>query len=306
MTDIEATKTESAPLFRATQAPPQDGVASPPWHGQTRVTRSTSNVGLGRWAMEIVRRRELLFILAWREIRVKYKQSVMGFMWAILMPTIIVGAGVFVKFAFASLTGAPMKNADIASVAARSVPWAFFVSTIRFASASLIGNANLVTKIYMPRAIFPLSSVVSQLIDLAVAASVLALLLVFTGGVASLRLLWLPVLFAVLLLQVTGLSIFLSAAALFFRDVKYIVEVIITFAIFFTPVFYDVSMFGRWSRVLLLNPVAPILEGISAVVLGRPLPYVSWLLYSAVVGVVALAGSLLFFKRTEPYFAESV
>jgi lipopolysaccharide transport system permease protein len=109
-----------------------------------------------------------------------------------------------------------------------------------------------------------------------------------------------------MVLLVTGMAIFLSAAALFFRDVKYIVEVIMTFAIFFTPVFYDVSMMGKWSNTLLLNPVAPLLEGINAAVLGRPIPYPGWVLYSAVASLIGFVAAVAFFKRTEPYFAESV
>lgn len=262
--------------------------------------------GFGDWAREIIHRRDLLLLLAWREIKVKYKQSVMGFLWAILMPALIVGAGVVVKFAYASISGKPLDHDDVVSVAVRSVPWAFFVASVRFSSTSLVSNANLVTKIYMPRVIFPISSVLSQLLDLAVASCVLAIFLVVTGGHLTLQLLWLPLLIAILVLLVAGFAIFLSASALFFRDVKYIVEVIITFAIFFTPVFYEVSMFGKWAKVLLLNPVAPLLEAISAAVLGKPVPYAGWVVYSAVAAVVVFVTSLLFFRRSEPYFAEAV
>ena len=262
--------------------------------------------GLGNWLGEIVARRDLLVMLVWREIKVKYKQSVMGFLWAILMPALIVSAGVIVKYAYASLSAKPLQTSDVISVAVRSVPWAFFVASIRFASTSLVSNANLVTKIYMPRVIFPIAAVLSQLIDLGIATVVLAVFLLFTGAHVSVQMLWLPLLLGIMVLLVTGMAIFLSAAALFFRDVKYIVEVIMTFAIFFTPVFYDVSMLGRWAHILLLNPVAPLLEGISAAVLGRPMPVGGWVLYSAVVAVIGFVGALAFFKRTEPYFAESV
>jgi ABC-type polysaccharide/polyol phosphate export permease len=258
------------------------------------------------WLRELVARRDLLVMLVWREIKVKYKQSVMGFLWAILMPALIVSAGVIVKYAYASLSGKPLQITDVISVAVRSVPWAFFVSSIRFGSTSLVSNANLVTKIYMPRVIFPIAAVLSQLIDLAIAAAVLVIFLAFTGAHLSVQLLWVPALLAILVLLVTGTAIFLSAAALFLRDVKYIVEVIMTFAIFFTPVFYDVSMLGKWAHVLLLNPVAPLLEGISAAVLGRPMPAGGWLLYSAMASLIGFMGAFAFFKRTEPYFAESV
>jgi lipopolysaccharide transport system permease protein len=268
------------------------------------VTRLSGS--MADWLREIVARHDLLTILAWREIKVKYKQSVMGFLWAILMPALIVSAGVVVKFAFATLSGKPLEHKDVVSVAVRSVPWAFFVASIRFASTSLVSNSNLVTKIYMPRVIFPIASVLSQMLDLAVASVVLAIFLVITGGHFYVQMLWLPVLLVILVLLVTGLAIFLSAAALFFRDVKYIVEVVITFAIFFTPVFYEVSMLGKWANVLLLNPVAPLLEGISAAVLGRPMALGGWVAYSTVSAVIIFVASLFFFRRTEPYFAEAV
>src|SRR5256885_8431197 len=174
--------------------------------------------GLG----EIVARRDLLVMLVWREIKVKYKQSVMGFLWAILMPALIVSAGVIVKYAYASLSAKHLQARDVISVAVRSVPWAFFVSSIRFSSTSLVSNANLVTKIYMPRVIFPIAAVLSQLIDLGIATSVLVVFLAFTGAHVTPQMLWLPVLLAIMVLLVTGAAIFLSAAALFFRDVKYI------------------------------------------------------------------------------------
>jgi lipopolysaccharide transport system permease protein len=262
--------------------------------------------GAGGWLREIVARRDLLVMLVWREMKVKYKQSVMGFLWAILMPALIVSAGVIVKYAYASISGKPIQTADVVSVAVRSVPWAFFVSSIRFASTSLVANANLVTKIYMPRVIFPIAAVLSQLIDLAIATVVLVVFLAVTGAHIGVQVLWVPLLLAIMVLLVTGIAIFLSAAALFLRDVKYIVEVIMTFAIFFTPVFYDVSMLGKWAHTLMLNPVAPLLEGISAAVLNRPMPAGGWLVYSATASVVGCIGAFAFFKRTEPYFAESV
>ncbi|HET9986333.1 MAG TPA: ABC transporter permease [Longimicrobiales bacterium] len=306
---------EPATAAAAADAPPAAGAAEPSaasWAGRPDVETvvglegGTTRGELLRSLRELVRRRDLLFVVAWREIKVKYKQSVMGFAWAVLMPALIVMAGVLVKYAFASISGSRLRTDDVVSVAVRSVPWAFFVASIRFASTSLISNSNLVTKIYMPRMIFPVASVLSQLADLGVATVVLALLLVVAGVGVGAQILWVPVLLVPLVLLVAGLGIFLSAAGLFFRDVKYIVEVIITFAIFFTPVFYDVSMFGAWAGVLMLNPVAPILEGIAAAVLSKPMPSAGWLGYSAGVAVVGLVAAVAFFKRVEPYFAESV
>jgi ABC-type polysaccharide/polyol phosphate export permease len=237
---------------------------------------------------------------------VKYKQSIMGFLWAIFMPIVIVAAGLVIRFATARLSGTSLRIDDFVLVAVKAVPWAFFVSTIRFASNSLITNTNLVTKIYMPREMFPIAAVLSQLVDFAIASAVLIVIMLVVGLPLRVEQLWVPVLIVQLILLATGLGVFLSAAGLFFRDVKYIVEVILTFAIFFTPVFYEAALFDQWATLIMLNPVAPVLEGIGAAAAGRPLPAAGWLLYSGAVAVGGCIAAMLFFKKLEPYFAESV
>ncbi|MDD1745268.1 MAG: ABC transporter permease, partial [Candidatus Methanoperedens sp.] len=166
--------------------------------------------------------------------------------------------------------------------------------------------SDLVTKIYFPRVVFPLSSVFSQLFDFAIAGALLAIILIIMRVGLSIHLLWVPFLVVLLVVLTTGIGILLSAANLFFRDVKYLVEVILTFAIFFTPVFYDVSMFGKWADLLLLNPIAPILEGLNACVVHHQTPQISWILYALVVSVVVFVFASIFFKKSEPLFAESI
>ena len=122
---------------------------------------------------ELFDRRDLLYIVTWREIKIKYKQSVMGMAWAVLMPCIIVCAGLIVRFAFARLSGNPLTLADLAFVAVKAAPWAFFVSALRFGANSLVANTNLVTKVYMPRLVFPIAAVFSQLFDFVVAGVVI-------------------------------------------------------------------------------------------------------------------------------------
>ena len=254
---------------------------------------------------QLLAKRDLLYMLTWREIRVKYKQSVMGMLWAVLMPVVIVSAGVVVRIGFALVSGKPLETGALASVSVRAVPWAFVISSIRFATNSLISNSSLVTKIYLPREVFPVAAMLSQLVDLVVASLVLALGLVVMGVGVSIQLLWLPFLILVLVVLTTGLCIVLSAASLFFRDVKYLVEVFLTFAIFFTPVFYEARMFGRWASLLMLNPVAPLLEGIADVVVRHAPPPLPWVGYSTLCAAVVFAGAVAIFHRLEPYFAES-
>jgi lipopolysaccharide transport system permease protein len=249
---------------------------------------------------------DLLLMLTWRDIRIKYKQSVMGFMWALLMPALIVSAGLVVKLGLARVSGKPVQVSQLATVTLKALPWAFFVGSIRFATTSLTSNISLVTKVAFPRAVFPLASTLSALFDFAVASVIVVVVLVIAHVGVSVHLLWVPLLLVLLVLQVAGLALLLSAANLFFRDVKYIVEVVITFAIFFTPVFYEVDMFGRWGTLLMLNPVAPILEGLNAAVVNHRAPDPFWTAYAALFALVLMAVGPAVFQRLEPRFAESI
>ncbi len=258
------------------------------------------------WLRELVRYRDLLYMLAWRDIRIRYKQTLMGLLWAILMPGAIIVAGVIVRLAMAKSAGKPLSLQDLTPVFVKSVAWAFFVASIRSGTTCLINNSNLVTRIYFPKLIFPLSSVLGNFFDFVVATGVLTVILAFTGVTVSEKLLWVPVLVALLVVLTSALAIFLSAAALFLRDVKYLVEIFVMFAIFVTPVFFSASIFGRWQWVLLINPVAPLLEGLSdAVVFGRT-PDLLWLAYSAAVSLIGFGGAVAFFRRLEGLFAECI
>jgi lipopolysaccharide transport system permease protein len=264
------------------------------------------NWGMFNYLKELGKYRNLLYMLAWRDIKIKYKQSIMGFMWAIFMPILIVLASMLVRYALSVLSGKPITVKGVAAVSVRAVPWAFFVSGIRFGTGSLIANTNLITKIYFPRELFPIASTLSQFFDLVVASIAIAFALAFSRIGISLQVLWLPVLLALLFTLVLSLGIILSASALFFRDVKYIVEVVLTFGIFFTPVFYEVQMFGDWAQILLLNPLAPILEALDACIVRHQSPAIGWLAYSTAFSLPALVLSLLVFKRLEPAFAERI
>jgi lipopolysaccharide transport system permease protein len=141
---------------------------------------------------------------------------------------------------------------------------------------------------------------------MAIAIPVLVFLLPFAGARPSLTMLWVPVLLLLMVFFTAGLCIFFSAANLFFRDIKYLVEIILTFAIFFTPVLYDAKLAGQWRWVLMLNPIAPILEGLDLSIVRHQQPDLVWLLYSASVSTLLFWGGLVFFRRLEPRFAESV
>jgi lipopolysaccharide transport system permease protein len=255
---------------------------------------------------ELIKYRELLYMITWRDIHIKYKQSVMGFMWAILMPMLIIATGIIVRFGIAKFSGHPLDITQIVTVSVKSIPWAFFISSITFATNSLVGNGNLVTKIYFPKEIFPLSAVLSQLFDLMIASGALIVFLAVIRIGLSVYMVWILPLLLILILFAMALGTLLSAANLFFRDVKYLVNVITSFAIFFTPVFYDAHIAGKWESLLLLNPVAPILEGFNSCIVLHQSPRGYWILYSALVSVVGAYLALAFFKSLEPKFAENI
>jgi len=250
--------------------------------------------------------RELLYTIASRDIKVRYKQSVMGFLWAIIMPVLIVMAGVVIRYAYALASGKPLQTADIVSVAVKALPRAFLVSSIRFGCNSLTGNQNLVTKIYFPKEIFPLAAVLASLFDFFVASGALGILLLVIRAGWSIYLVWTPVLLLTILFLAAGIGMIVAAASLFFRDVKYIVELLLTFGIFFTPVFYDVHMLGDKAKWLLLNPAAPILDGLAACIARHQEPELAWLAYSFSFSLAALLGGYAFFKHLEPAFSESI
>jgi lipopolysaccharide transport system permease protein len=256
---------------------------------------------------ELVDRRDLLYMIAWREIKIRYKQSVMGFMWAILLPAVIVTAGIVVRYGMSAMSGKQLSGQEIAGITVKGLVWAFFAGSLRFSSTSLIGNPNLVTKIYMPREIFQVAAILSQLLDFGVAAGlVFVVFLVTRLGAGSWQLLWVPLLLAIVIALATGWALLLSAACLFFRDVKYLVEVVITFAIFITPVFYNVEMFQKWANLLMLNPLAPLIEGLEKCIVYGSAPNLPWVAYSAAVALASLLAGFYFFKKWEPGFAESI
>jgi len=255
---------------------------------------------------ELLKYRDLLLMLTLRDIKIRYKQAVMGFVWAIFMPVMAVLAGVLVKKAISVVSGKPMDLAGVISISVKVLPWTFFISSLRFAVQSLVGNSNLVTKIYFPKEVLPFSATLACLFDFLIASVALTLLLTIAHIGISIYLLWVPILLIFLILFTSGLGLILSSANLFFRDIKYIVEIILMFGIFFTPVFYEASTFGKWKVILLLNPIGSILEGINSVVVLHKIPELSWTLYAGIVSILIFVFGMIIFRKAEPLFAENI
>ncbi len=269
--------------------------------------------------------RELLYQLMRRDITIRYKQAGMGFGWALFMPLLIVFSGLVVQLALANFAGRPVSAAGLGGMAVKAVPWAFFVGAIGFATNSLVQNINLVTKVAFPRAVLPLSAVGAQVFDSGIAMVALVILLPVMGAVVlSPALLWVPLLLVLLLGFTVACALLLSCANLFFRDVKYIVQVLLTFGIFFTPVFFEPAMFGaRGAAIAMLNPMSPILEGLRlsvtrghnlleplATTLANGAVITAWspwyLAYACAVTLLGLPLTALLFQRSQYAFAEYI
>lgn len=266
-------------------------------------------------AREVYDHRELLLALTYRDIRVKYKQAVMGMMWAFFMPVLAICSGIIFRLAMAFFSGREPEMTDMVAVMIKSVPWILFAGIVGGASNSLIANMALITKIYFPREVVPLSSLLSSLFDFLISLTGLIVLVgaicIFASTspiVLGWQLLWVPVLLGLLIFMAAGLGLMLSCANLFLRDVKYIVQVLLQFGIFFSLVYYTYTELGDWGWILLLNPVAPLLEAMRTVVIDGQLdPYLwPWVGYSTAVATVGFVGACVFFERAEYLFAEYV
>jgi lipopolysaccharide transport system permease protein len=269
---------------------------------------------------EVIRYREVLTELTRRDLRIRYKQAIMGILWAVLTPLVVALSGWILRLAFGSISGAPASSAELAGIAVKAIGWSFFVGALGFGTASITANLPLVTKVYFPRALLPLSAVATQIVDTAVGVAALIVVLPFFDVQLSRQLLWVPVLAALLVALTTGITLLASCANVFFRDAKHLVQLVMSFGIFFTPVFFNAEAFGVWGRTILMaNPLGPVLEGLRlAIVQGHDLLsplagaagglvwspwYLAW---SAAWAIGGALGGALIFHRAEFAFAEYV
>lgn len=255
---------------------------------------------------ELIKYRDLLYMLVLRDIRIRYKQAVMGFIWAIFMPIIAIASGILVKAAMSIMAGKSLDMTSIVSVSVKVLPWSFFMSAVRFSVQSLIGNGELITKIYFPREVLTIAPILACLFDFSIAGITLVIFLSIVKVGFSIYLLWVPLILLALILFTTGIGLMLAAANLFYRDIKYVVEIILMFGIFYTPVFYETKIFGKLGPLLLLNPISSILEILSNVVVMHNSPDPFWLAYAILSSILVFMVGVHVFHKKEPYFAESI
>lgn len=249
--------------------------------------------------------RELFFFLVWRDIKVRYKQTVIGAGWAIIQPlfTMIVFSIFFGRLAGMPSDGMPYPVFSLAAL----VPWTFFANALSQSSNSLVANANLITKVYFPRLIMPLASVLSGLFDLAISLVVLLLLMVWFGVVPSLNLLAFPLFIVLAVMTAAGAGLWMAAINVEYRDVRYVLPFLVQFWMFATPVAYPASLVPtQWQILYAINPMVGVIEGVRWSLLGSGSVPVSSLLTSAAMAAALLVSGACYFRRMEKDFADRI
>ena len=263
-------------------------------------TRGVPRPDLG----ELVRSRDLLYFLTWRDVLVRYKQTAIGIGWAVLQPvlTMLVFTVVFGRLASLDTGGVPYPVFAFSAL----VPWTFFANAVSQAGASLVANERLLTKVYFPRLVVPLAAVNGVLIDLGLASVVLVVLLLAYGIAPGVALLALPIFVLLAWVAAVGVGTFLAAVNVRYRDVRYVIPFLVQVWLFVTPVAYSSELVPDvWRIVYGINPMAGVVDGFRWALLGEAAPGVS-LVVSAASAVVLFAIGMTTFARLEETFADEI
>jgi len=256
---------------------------------------------------DLWRYRELFFFLAWRDILVRYKQTVIGVAWAVLRPllTMIVFTVVFGKLAKLPSEGAAPYAI---MVYAAMLPWQFFANSLSEASNSLVGNANLISKVYFPRLIIPTSSVITSFVDFLISAVIMVAIMIWYQFWPSWRVVTLPLFIGVAFAAAMGVGLWLTALNVKYRDFRYIVPFIVQFGLYVSPVGFSSSIVPEQYRLLYsLNPMVSVIDGFRWAILGGELSiYLPGFLLSLGVVIFVLIYGIFYFRKTEKKFADII
>lgn len=249
--------------------------------------------------------RELLYFLVWRDVKVRYKQTALGATWAIIQPffTMVVFSLFFGRLAKVPSDGVPYPIFSYTAL----VPWTFFAYGLSQASNSVVTSSNLITKVYFPRLIIPIATVLSGVVDFALAFVVLLGMMLYYGVAPTFNVLWLPVFLLLALITALGVGLWLSALNVKYRDVRYVVPFITQFWMFATPIAYPSSLLSEpWRTIYGLNPMVGVVEGFRWALLGTntaPGPIIA---VSSLAALIILIGGAFYFRRLEKTFADLV
>ncbi len=263
--------------------------------------RGWIRLGLG----ELWEYRELIYFLAIREIKVRYKQTAVGVLWAVIQPllTMLIFTLFFGRLGKMPSDGIPYSIFSLSAL----IPWTFFSVGLTAASNSLVTNSNLITKIYFPRLAIPISTVLSGLVDFAIGMVLLLVFMSFKGFHPGSKMIWFPAFLLLSLVTALGVSLWLSALNVEYRDVRYVVPFLVQFWMFATPIAYSAKMLKEpWLTIYSLNPMVGVVEGFRWSVLGRGDPPGMILIASSTAALLILISGLYYFRRMESGFADIV
>jgi lipopolysaccharide transport system permease protein len=256
---------------------------------------------------ELWRHRELLYFFAWRELKVRYKQTFLGVVWAVLQP--IMYMVVFTLFFGRFLDVYSVGPYQLLALSG-SVIWLFFANSVTLAAGSLVGNASLLTKVYFPRLLAPLAPVFAALVDLALATGVLLAVMAAYGVYPSLQRVWTAIPFILLaMISAAGVGAWLAALNVKYRDIRFVVPFLLQLWLFASAVFISfegLNLAQPWETLFWLNPMAGVVEGFRWAMLGGVRPELSHVSLSTLSGLAVFVLGLVYFKRTERVFADIV
>jgi lipopolysaccharide transport system permease protein len=270
-----------------------------------RVRLEPSSGWVGLRLRELWAHHELVYFLIWRDVKVRYKQTALGAAWAVIQPlfTMIVFTLFFGRLARIPSDGLPYPIFTYAAL----VPWMFFANGLAQSADSLAGSANLLRKVYFPRLAIPVATVLSGVVDFAIAFSVLLLMMLAYGVWPTANVLWLPALLLLALCTSLGVGLWLSALNVQYRDVRYVVPFLVQFWMLATPIAYPSSMIPEpWRTIYGLNPMSGVIEGFRWALLGTGHPPGMMLAVSVAVSLALLVGGAFYFRRLERTFADIV
>lgn len=249
--------------------------------------------------------RELLYFLTWRDIKVRYKQTALGAAWAVIQPVfmMIVFSLFFGRLAKMPSDGIPYPVFTFCAL----LPWQLFAHALSESSNSLVGNQNLITKVYFPRLVVPISAVLGGLVDFAIAFVILIAMMLYYDIVPGWQIVMLPAFILLAVVTALAVGLWLSALNVQYRDVRYTINFLIQFWLFATPVAYPSSLIPQqWRWLYGLNPMAGVVEGFRWALLGKSDPPGAMLAVSIAVVILLLIGGLFYFRRMEQQFADVV
>lgn len=292
----------------ASQNPPRQTMAIIPANYQLPqnplITIEPSNIFSVLIFKDLWDYRELLYILAAKDIKIRYKQTILGVTWALLQPLFTM---LIFSFIFGRLAVMPSDGIQYPLfVYVGLLIWGFFSNAIIKSSSSLVNNSNLITKIYFPRMIVPISMVIAGFIDLLVAGCLLIPLMIYYGVGISLNILMLPVLIVLTSVLAIGLGLWTAGLNVKYRDVGQILPFLVQFGFFISPIVYPLSVIPeKWRWIMIINPMTGLIEGFRAAVFGLPFNWLA-LIVSALVTIVILLFTVYAFSRMEDEFADII